>query len=158
MRCAAAAGGAEGELVRLCLRERDHVIDRPGGNLRIDRHDQRQFRDQDDGRKILHRVIGQVGVDVRADAVGCDRIQQQGVAVRVRFGDLRGGGGAAGAGAIADHDRLSQRVGKLGADQPADEIGRAAGRNRDNELNRAVRIVLRARDVGLGKENSRDNE
>ena len=96
---------------------------------------------------------------MRADAVGRDRVQQQRVAVRVRFGDLRGGGRAAGAGAIADDDRLSERVGKLGADEPGDEIGGAAGRHRDDELNRAVRIVgLRARDAGLSKDKSRDNE
>ena len=118
------------------------------GTLRVDRHDQGQFRDQDDRRKILHRVVGQVCIDVRADAVGRDRVQQQRVAVGIRFRDLRGGGRAAGAGAIADDDRLSERVGKLRPDEPGNEIGRAAGRNGDDELDRAVRIVrLRARDA-----------
>ena len=85
-------------------------------------------------------------IKMRADAVGRDRIQQQRVAVRVRFGDGCGGGGAAGAAAIADDDRLSERIGKLRSDDPRDEIGRAAGRNGDDELNRTARIIgLRAR-------------
>ena len=148
MRRAAAARGGEGEFARLRFRQRDHVRDGLGGKLGVDRHDQRQFRDQDDGRKVLHRVVGQVCIDVRADAVGRDRIQQQRVAVGVRLGDLRGGGRAAGAAAIVDDDRLPQRVGKLRPDEPGNDIGRAAGRNGDDELDRAVRVVrLSARGV-----------
>ena len=64
---------------------------------------------------------------MRADAVGRDRIQQQRVAIGIRFGDGRCGCSAAGAATVADDDRLSECVGKLGPDQPADEIGCAPG-------------------------------
>ena len=67
------------------------------------------------GEKSFTGSYGRFAIDVRADAVGRDRIQQQRVAVRVRFGDRGSGGRAAGAGAIADDDRLSERVGKLGS-------------------------------------------
>ena len=53
---------------------------------------------------------------MRADAVGCNRIEQERVAVGLRLGDARGRDGAAGTAAIDDDDRLSERLVQLGAD------------------------------------------
>jgi hypothetical protein len=140
-------------LSRPRLGECDHVIDRLRRQLGVDRHDQRQLRDQDDRREILDRVIGQVGVDVRADAVGRDRVQEERVAVRIGFGDGRGSDRAPGAAAIAGDDRLAERVGKLGADDARDEVGGAARRHGDDELQRPVRIiVLRACQIGVAED------
>jgi len=66
--------------------------------------------------------------------------------VGLRLGDAAGRNGPAGAALIVDDDRLPECVRKLGADGSRDEIGSAAGRNRDDQLDRAVGItLLRAR-------------
>ena len=140
MRGAAGAGRRESELARARLGERDDVGDRTRRQRRRDRHDQRELRQQDDRRKILHRIVGQVRIEMRADAVGRDRVEQQRVAVGVRLGDARGRRRAAGAAAIDDDDGLAERIGELGADHPRDEVGGAARRHRDDELDLPGRI------------------
>jgi hypothetical protein len=118
-----------------------------------------QFGDQDDRRKVFHRVVGQVGVDMRADAVGRDRIQQQRVAIGVGLGDGRSRGRAAGAAAIADEDGLPKRVGELCPDDPGNEVGGAAGRDGDDELNGTARIAgLRMRGAFLSEDKRRHSE
>ena len=96
---------------------------------------------------------------MRADAVGGDRVQQQRVAVRFRLGDAGGRDGASGTAAIVDDDRLPERLGELGPDDPRDEVGGAARRDRDDELNRpsgvaalAPRRTSRNEDKGRGNE------
>ena len=64
------------------------------------------------GEKSFTGSYPQVCIDVRADAVGRDRVQEQRVAVGSRLRDLRGGGRAAGPAAIVDDDLLAQRVGQ----------------------------------------------
>ena len=159
MRCAAAAGRRECQRAGPRPGERDHVRNRPRRHCRIDRHDQRQLGQKDDRREILHRVVAEVRIKVRADAVGRDGVEQQRVAVRVGLGDARGRDGAAGAGAIVDDDRLAERVGELRADDPRDEVGRPAGRHRDHELHGAARIgALGARGSAVGQDKGRDHE
>jgi hypothetical protein len=54
---------------------------------------------------------------------------------------------------------LSERVGKLSSDDTGNDIGRAARRDGDDELDRAVRVVrLSVRDVGRSQDKGRDNE
>jgi hypothetical protein len=110
---AARAGRREGELTEARLRERDHVGDGSRRQQRGDRHDQGQLGKKDDRRKILHRIVWQVRIKVRADAVGRDRVEQQGVAVGIRFGDAGGCGRSTGAAAVHDDDGLPERVGEL---------------------------------------------
>ena len=130
-----------------------------GGDVRVDGHDQRKLCYQDYGRKVFDRIVRQVCVDVRPDAVGGDRVQKQRVAIRVRFGDRGGRGRATGAPAINDDDRLPERVCELRPDEPANKIGGAARRNSDNKLDRTVRVVsLRPRHARQSADNSRDNE
>ena len=85
---------------------------------------------------------------MRADAVGCNRIEQERVAVGLRFGDARGRDGAAGTAAIDDDDRLSERLVQLGADGAREEVGRAAGRHWYDQRERPRRISVGARDIG----------
>src|SRR5665811_788794 len=47
------------------------------------------------------------------------------------------------AGAVLDHDPLSQQIRQLVADEPADKVGSAAGGLRDDDLDRSVRPGLR---------------
>ena len=78
---------------------------------------------------------------MRSDAMRRDRVEEERVTVRVRFGDGRGGDGAAGAAPIADDHRLSERVRKPGADDAGDEIRSAPRRHCDHQPNRPVGIV-----------------
>jgi hypothetical protein len=118
--------------------------------IRVDRHDQRQRGKQNDRRKILDRIEGQSGVEMRADAMRRNRVEEERIAVGVRLGDRRGGDDAAGAAPVADDDRSSQRGAELGADDAGDEVGGDAGRHRDDELDGPVRIgALRPRGNGL---------
>ena len=124
---------ANDSLPGLALAKSIDLLHRFHRMLGVDRHHQRQVGDEDDRREILHRVVRQAGVEVRADAVGGDGIQQQRVAVGRRLGDVVRRDGAAGAAAVADDDRLAQRIGQLAADQAGDEIRRAAGRHRHHQ-------------------------
>jgi hypothetical protein len=76
------------------------------------------------------------------NAVRGDRVQQQGVAVGFGLGDASGCDGTSGAALIVDDDWLPNCVRELRADGPCDEIGGAAGRDRHDELNGPVGIVL----------------
>jgi hypothetical protein len=146
MRGAAAPRGGEGELARPRLGERDHIGDRVRRQLGIDRHDQRQLGEQNDRRKILDWIVGQRRVEIGADAVRRNRVEEERIAVGVRLGDRRGGDDAAGAAAVADDDRCTQRGAELGADDAGHEVGGAAGRHRDHQLDGSIRIgALRLR-------------
>ena len=116
----------------LRLRQRDqlaHVLDR-----QLRRHRQRVGHDSDqaDRREILHRVVGELGID---DGVGDVRGRgrhAERVAVGRGLGDRIGADGAAGAGAVLDHDGLPEPLAELGRDQPPDHVHRRARRQRDN--------------------------
>ena len=93
------------------------------------------------GAKSLIRVERQAVVERGRDrrAVG---VLQDGVAVGRRFRDRVGGERAAGAGAVLDDHRLAELVGELAAEQPRQHVDRAAGRERHDQPDRAVGIVL----------------
>jgi hypothetical protein len=95
---------------------------------------------------------------MRADAVGGDGVQEEGVAVGLRLGDLRSGDRAAGAGAIAGDDGLPEGVGELRADDARDEVGSAAGRHRDDELQRSIWIAVLGSDSAGPAENNLAND
>jgi hypothetical protein len=141
MRRPAVARRREGELTRLRLGERNHIRHRLRRHGGVHRHDQRQLRQQDDRQEVLCRIVRQAGVEMRADAVRGDRVQQQRVAVRIRLGDGGRRDRAAGTAPIADDDRLPQCVGELRPDRAGDEIRRPSGRNRHHQLHRAGRVA-----------------
>ncbi len=156
MRGAAGAGRRESKLARARLGERDDIGYRTRRQRRRDRHDQRELRQQDHRRKILRRVVGQVRVEMRADAVGRNGVEEQRVAVGVGFGDARCRRRSAGAAAICDDDGLAERIGELVADHPRDVVGGTARRHRDHERNLAGRICLRTGRIRPDKR--RDNQ
>ena len=85
---------------------------------------QRQHAD----RHELGPVVGQRLVEVVVDRQGAGRAAQQGVAVGLGAPDDLGADIAARAGAVIDDHRLSPGGGELLADQAAQNVGRAAGR------------------------------
>jgi hypothetical protein len=88
-----------------------------------------------------------------------DRVQQQGVAVGFGLGDASGCDGTSGAALIVDDDWLPNCVRELRADGPCDEIGGAAGRDRHDELNGPVGIVLLGvRGIGRRNHDGRGHE
>ncbi len=97
---------------------------------------------QRDRREIAQRVVGQVVAHVRRDRDRADGGEEDGVAVGLRLGDEVGADRAVGAGLVLDQHRLRQRVLQLVGEQPADEIGRAAGREGDHHADRAGGEVL----------------
>jgi hypothetical protein len=133
MRRAAVARRGKRQLAGIGLGMVDDLLHRFHRMFGVDRHDQRQLGDEDDRRKILHRVIRQAHVEVRPDTVGGDGIEQQRVAVGLRLGDVVRGDGAGCAAAVADDDRLAECIGKLAANEAGDEIGRATGRHRHHQ-------------------------
>src|SRR3989338_2383170 len=63
---ASAAAGAVVELSGLRLRERNEFLYRPRGHARMNDQDEaRTVRHQRDGRKVLHRVVGQALIGAR---------------------------------------------------------------------------------------------
>ena len=67
----------------------------------------------------------------------------QRVAVGLRMGGHFGGDIAVGAGAVLDEERLAHRLGQALRQQPRGDVGRAAGRDRHQHLDRPRRILLR---------------
>ena len=74
------------------------------------------------------------------------------MAVLVGLGHHVGADIAAGAGLVLDHDRLADGVLQLGADQPRQDVGGAAGRKRHDDAHRLAE-GLRGRVDGMEAEN-----
>jgi hypothetical protein len=85
-------------------------------------------------------------------------MQQQGIAVRLRLGRARGAEGAAGAADILDDHLLTERLGHGFGDQPRDRVGRPAGRERHDDGDRIVRIVLRQNRRGRHRRQANQQE
>ncbi len=99
------------------------------------RHDHQVGHDgeQRHRRQILGRIEGHRLVDRRIDGHQAGRRQQHRGAVGRRLGDRVAADVAPGAGAVLDHDRLAKALGHLLADDAAQHVDRAAGRERDDQ-------------------------
>ena len=139
MRHAGDAGGAERH--RIGLAECDQLLDGLGRKLRVHvRHDRRAAQ-QTDRIEILQRVVRQRVVQRR---IGCEIAHRHEQRVAVRRG-LRGGGGAdhgGGAGPRLDDDLLAPVIEHLLCDDPSQDVGRSARRERHDDLDRPVRIFV----------------
>ena len=60
--------------------------------------------------------------------------------------------------AVHNDDRLAERLGKLGADEPSDEVRSASGRNRYDKLDRSARIGLGPRQIRPSADKGHDHE
>jgi hypothetical protein len=83
-------------------------------------------------RQILERVVGHARAQAGIDHVRGDHDAER-VAVGRGLGHRVGADHGARAGFVLDDHRLAPHLLHLGGDQPADDIGRAAGRERDDQ-------------------------
>ncbi len=146
------ARACEVKRARLCLGGSDHVLERL--ERRGGRHDdhQRRVRNQANGGKVFFRVVGQLGVQRRVDRQVAGLAQHQGVAVRRGFGHgvhpdvaartwpVLGDDVPAGVGAHLDRRLAGQHV------------GAAAGRERDDQADGLVGVVLSRAQAGHAHE------
>ena len=109
-------------------------------------HDrERHGRDQPHRREVLHGVVGQARHDRRRDGQVARLRDHERVAVRLRLGGRVQAEGSAGAGLVLHDDLPAQRRRQLVAHDPAEDVGAAARRERDDEADRLVGVA------GLGQ-------
>ena len=77
--------------------------------------------------------------DELVDGVRARSADDEGVAVGFGLGDVIGGDVAAGAGLVLDDELLAEFLGYLGGDDPRQNVGGAAGREGNDELDRPCR-------------------
>ena len=124
----------------------------------IDDQHRRKARDQRDRREVLEPVIRQVLADHGAHHAG-DGVIEQRVAVGRGAHDRVDADGAAGAALVLHHHLLAEHVGELLRGHARGEIDAAAGRQRNDELDRPRRIaVLRRRRMRRERECGEQSE
>ncbi len=133
-----------GDLAGFAPGESEQLVGRCDLQLRRCRDQQRRAGNEGNRREISDRVERHGLPDRRVDGE-CRRHQEQSVAIRRRLGHGGGADQGAGPAAVFHHDRLPPRLGKLLADGAADQIVRAAGRERNDQGDLSGRIGLRAR-------------
>ena len=127
------AAGAEVQLARLRLRERDVFLEVRDRQILVDQHHQRQAADDGDVAEILARVVGLVrhqrGVDrLRGDSGGEPRVA---VGRRLRD-DVRADDPAA-ARPVLHHERLAELRLQLIGERAGQDVRGARGRRAGNE-------------------------
>ncbi len=132
VRALADAGGGVAELVRIGLEEGDQLGDRLDAGLRMRRDDVRD-PDHVGDRLELVRLVGEVLEDAVGDRVRAGIADQDGVAVRLGADHLGRADRAAAAGAVFHDGRLAPGGLQMRGEQPAHDVGRAAGRGRHDE-------------------------
>ena len=133
----AGAGRAEIDLAGIGLRIGDQLGNGFGGKRRMHHQRIRRVADQADRRKILARIVAGILVERRSDRERAGVAKQQRVAVGIAFRDRLGADGAAGAGPVVDHDLLAEQFAHLVGNAAADDRGAAAGRERNDQRDRA---------------------
>ena len=125
-------------------------------NRRMDHHHEIGIVDRRHRRKVAHQHERLVGDQRLVGGVGV-RHQEQRVAVGRRTRDRLGAQDRAGARTVLDHERLLERFGQVLAELAGKDIGRAAGRERHDDLDRPCRIGLRSRHRAGNGESQRQN-
>ena len=92
---------------------------------------------------------------MRRHAHRTERGEEQRGAIRLRLRHVVGADRAVGAGLVLDDDGAAENVLHLFGHQPADEIGRAAGREGYHHMDRLVGKVLR---LNGGRDRSEQQE
>ncbi len=150
VRQAAGAGRRVAGLGRIRLRPRGELVPRLGAAHRPCGDRELERRAERDRREVLDRVVRDVLVHVRHDGHRADRLHHEHRAVRRRGLDRVGRDAADGAGTILDDHRLAERGRHLLGDDARDDVGGAARREADEDLDRLVDLVLRERGRGTG--------
>ncbi len=122
--------------------------DQLGQRARLLGRDQQHHRHEAGQRhqlEILQRIVGKLVVERDVDAVRRGGAEQQRVTVGLRLGDLLGADRAAGAALVLDHDLLAELFRQRHRQDAREDVGRAARRERHDELHRLVRVLLRQR-------------
>ena len=105
----------------------------------------RHERDQRDRHEILERIVGELAVEERIHHQRAVDRHQQRVAVGRRLRHRLGADDGVRSRPVVDDDLLAQILAHLLADEPAEEIGGPAGRERDHQRDLPRRIGLRRR-------------
>jgi hypothetical protein len=124
---------------RIGARKVDELLHRLRRRLLTHDEDVRHAGEFADRDEVLHRIERQVVVEADIDGKGAGG-EQDGVAVRLRVGDIAHADIAAGAAAVLDDEGLARRLAQRRGDDAANEVRRAAGRVGDDDLHRPVGI------------------
>ena len=98
--------------------------------------------------EVVQAFLAEIAVQAGIDGLRACRAEQQGVAVIGGGRDAAGTDGSVGAGDVLHHDRLAQGLGQTLADQARHDIGIAAGRERHDQLERAIGEAVGSRRQG----------
>ena len=139
MRRSADAARRIGDLAGLPLGQRDQIGDRGDRDFWPGDDQHRAAGDQRYRREILQRIVGRLAADERRDDEGAAGREQDGVAVGLRLGDEVGADASIAAGPVVDDDRLPQALMHAGRELARDDIGAAARRERQHDMNRPRR-------------------
>ena len=101
---------------------------------------QRDRADKGDRLEVAQRVVGQALEYRQVECMRGGRAEDQGVAIRLAFGNIVATNDAGRARAILQHNLLAQYLAQLARDGTAEDIGLATGRKRDHQTNRPIRI------------------
>src|SRR3954468_20694489 len=106
-------------------------------------HHQRVRRggDPPDRGEVLAWIVADVGIEVWPDRQGAGVAKTDGVTVGIGFRQRAAADGAAGAGAVVDHDLLAERLAELVADRADDDGGAAARREWNDQRDRPLGIL-----------------
>ena len=95
------------EFVRLGVG--DHLGHRLGRKRRMRHQNDRRFGNEADRHEVLERRVARIGVEAWIDRDRAGVREHEGVAVRLRLGDLASADRAAASGPVLDHDALLER-------------------------------------------------
>src|SRR5437870_831415 len=140
----AEAGTAERDLAGTGLGDGNQLLDVVGGKIGTRHDDQPSGCDLRDRIERGERVIAQRLVHDRADDLARGHDAER-VAVLLRAGDGLVAERAGGARTVLDHHGLAELFLQRPADDAADDVGAAAGAERDDYAQGPLRPILRAR-------------
>ena len=135
-------GEAKLYLPGLALISGDELLDGACRNGRVDRERRREGGRERHGLEILERVIGNRVVQGWIDDVAVHG-DEDGISVGLRFRGLAGADVAPGPGHVVHVELPAELLRQFLCDQARANIGRTAGRKRDDHAHRPGRIGLR---------------
>ena len=155
VRQAAGGVGADDQLVRHLLGERDEFGERVDAELRRAGHHQALVGRQADRDHVRVHVERQLLVLRRQDHVDRCQGRKQRMAVGLLAEEGAGADDATAAGAVLDDHLLAPQLRQRLGDQPMPDIGRGARGQGHDDLHRPRRIGLGRRRLGDGQADSR---